>query len=114
MKKHLLSILVAAIGLAMFSAQAAEGDQASAPSGAKPTKEERAAAASKRRAEMTAAQKKGEVPKISEGVQDKPPVAKGTPAERKAERAAKRAEMAKATKDGKVPVTTEAGVETKK
>jgi hypothetical protein len=114
MKNRLLSILAMTLGLAVFGANAAEGTPASAPSGPKLTKQERAEASAKRRAEMKAANKKGEVPKIAEGTEEKPPAAAGTAAERKAERAKKRAEMAKANKEGKMPATTEAGTETKK
>jgi hypothetical protein len=114
MKKHLLSIIAITVGLAVFGAQAAEGTPAPVPTGPKLTKEERAEATAKRRADMTAATKKGEAPKTVESTQDKPAAATGTRAERKAARAKQRAEMAKASKEGKLPVTTEAGTETKK
>ncbi len=114
MNKHLLSSLAITLGLVAFGAQAAEATQVPAPSGPKLTKAERAEAATQRRADLAAANKKGEVPKVAEGTQDKPMAAKSTSAERKAERARNRAELAKANKAGKLPVTTEAGTDVKK
>ena len=113
MNKQLLSIVAITLSLSIFGALAAEATQ-DKPAAAQGTSAERKAERAKKRAELAAAQKKGEVPKVAEANQDKPAMAKGTSAERKAERAKVRAETAKANKEGKIPVTTEAGVETKK
>jgi hypothetical protein len=103
-------ILPFAIALAIGgAAYAAEGTPDSPPAGAKPTKQERADARAKRRAEMAAAQKKNQ---LAQSEQDKAAARKPVSPADKAARAEKRAEVAKDNKAGKMPTTNEGGTTT--
>ena len=109
MNVRLLSIAAIIAGTFAYSAQAAEA-VAEKPPAASGTAAERKAARVEKRAELKAANKKGEIPKTSEA---SPAVvatpASGTAAERKAARAAKRAENKELVKKGEIPKTNEAG-----
>lgn len=106
---RLLTIAALMTGVAAFNASAVEAT-ADAASGAKVSKEERKAAAAKRKADVKEATAKGEMTKSGDASQDS---AASAPAmskeERKAAAAKRRAAMKEANKKGELPKTNEAG-----
>lgn len=105
MKARLILPLALAFTLGA-AVHAAEGTPDRPATGAKPTKEERAEARAKRRADMAAAQKKNE---LAQSEQAKAAPRTPVTAADKAARAEKRTEVAKENKAGKLPTTNEGG-----